>query len=61
MSSLEKEVLTHEASRTRAENQLTETLGKYEAAPKQEVVQRYKEEVEKLTQEMGGVKETLRE
>ena len=61
MSSLEKEVRSQEASRVRAETQLTETLGKYEAAPRQEVVERYKEEVEKLTQEVGGVKETLKE
>ena len=61
MSSLEKEVLSHDSLRVKAEGQLSEVLARYEATPKQEVLDRYKLEVEKLTQEVGGVRETLKE
>ena len=60
-ASLEREVETQKEACAKAELRLGEALGRLEAAPKQEVLDRYKEEVEKLTQEVGGVKESLKE
>ena len=61
ISSLERELETQKEVSAKAETRLSELLEKLDAAPKQEVLDRYKEEVEKLTGEVGGVKEALKE
>ncbi len=61
VSSLERELEAQKEVAAKAETRLSELLGKLEAAPKQEVLDRYKEEVDKLTQEVGGVREDLKE
>ena len=61
MTSLEKDLETQIEARVGAESRLSELQDKYEAAPKQEVLDRYRQEVEKLTQEVGGAKDMLKE
>ena len=61
MSSLEKEVETQQLARAKAETQLSEALERFEAAPKQQVVERYQEELDRLTQEVGGARDTIKE
>jgi predicted nucleic acid-binding Zn-ribbon protein len=61
VSSLEKELSSQQVARVQVESQLREALERYEAAPKQQVLDRYQEELERLTQEVGGARDNIKE
>ncbi len=61
ISSLEKELGVRELVVSKTETQLQDVMSRHEAAPRQEVVERYREEVERMTQEIDTTRESLKE
>ena len=61
MSSLEKEVESKQGALVKIEGQLTELQTKYEATPKQEVLERLKQDVKQLTEELQQAKSSVTE
>ena len=61
MSSLEKEAESKQQVLLKTESQLSELRTKYEATPKQEVLERLKLGVEQLTEELQQTKSTIAE
>ena len=61
MLSLEKEAESKQQALLKTESQLSELRTKYEATPKQEVLERLKLGVKQLTEELQQVKSTVAE
>ena len=61
MSSLEKEVESKQGALVKTEGQLTELQAKYEATPKQEVLERLREDVKGLTEDLQQAKSSVTE
>ena len=61
MSSLEKEVESKQGALVKTEGQLAELQAKYEATPKQEVLERLREDVKGLTEELQQAKSSVTE
>ena len=61
VSALEKEIETKQQSLTKMEGQMTELQNKYEATPKQDVLERLKEDVKQLTEELQLTKNSVAE
>ena len=61
VSSLEKEVESKQQALVKTEGQLTELRTKYEATPKQEVMERLREDVKQLTEELHQAKSSMTE
>lgn len=61
MSSLEKEAESKQQALLKTESQLSELRTKYEATPKQEVLERLKLGVKQLTEELQQTKSTVAE
>ena len=61
VSSLEKETESKQQALLKAESQLTDLQTKYEATPKQEVVDRLREDLKLVTEELHQTKSSLSE
>ena len=61
VSSLEKDVESKQQALTKTEGQLTDLRTKYEATPKQEVMERLREDVKQLTEELQQTKNSITE